>query len=241
MNSWKADGSVNSPWLHAEATAPIRRAVALRLRLLPYLYTQLWRAAREHLPVLRPTFFDFGDDPETWHDSDEMMVGPDLLAAPVFEPGARTRRLYLPRHDGGWYDWTQGKHHAGGQWITVDAALDHLPLFVRGGAVVPVTDSVDDHARTEEPTRALRVFPGADGPSTGMLYEDDGLQNAGTPDRQRVITGTLLADASRLQLSLHGQGAWPLPYRSVRVVLPPGERRPLSVVSRMSDVSLDAG
>ena len=39
--------------------------------------------------MLRPTLFDFGDDPATWHDNDEMMVGSDLLVAPVFEPGAR--------------------------------------------------------------------------------------------------------------------------------------------------------
>ena len=45
---------------------------------MPYLYTQMWRATREHLPVLRPTFFDFGDDAQTWQDNDEMMVGPDL-------------------------------------------------------------------------------------------------------------------------------------------------------------------
>jgi alpha-glucosidase len=123
MNSWKADGSVNSPWLHPEATPTIRAAVALRLKLMPYLYTQLWRAHAEHLPVLRPTFFDFGDDAATWADNDEMMVGPDLLAAPVFEPGARTRRLYLPRHAQGWVDWWSGVHHSGGQWIETAAPL----------------------------------------------------------------------------------------------------------------------
>ncbi len=160
MNSWKADGSVNTPWLHPEATPTIRAAVGLRLKLMPYLYTQLWRAAREHLPVLRPTFFEFGADRETWHDNDEMMVGPDLLVAPVFEPGARTRRVYLPRAPQGWFDWWTGSHHAGGQTIEVAAPLHRLPLFVRGGAIVPTTDSPHDKARTEEPTRALLWFPG---------------------------------------------------------------------------------
>ena len=79
----------------------IRAAVDLRLKLMPYLYTQLWRAMREHVPVLRPTLFDFGDDPATWADNDEMMVGPDLLVhanahhmAVAYEPAeAAVRRI----------------------------------------------------------------------------------------------------------------------------------------------------
>jgi len=229
MNSWKADGSVNSPWLHAEATAPIRAAVALRLKLMPYLYTQMWRATQEHLPVLRPTFFDFGDDPHTWADNDEMMVGPDLLAAPVFEPHARTRKLYLPRTPQGWFDWWTGAHHGGGQTIETPAPLHRLPLFVRGGALVPTTDTPQDHARTEEPSRALLWFPGAESDTATPLYEDDGLQATGAPDRCVVHHLTASARGAALRLAMTSVGSWPLPYRQIRVVLPPGEKRKLEL------------
>lgn len=238
MNSWKADGSVNTPWLHPAVTAPIRSAVALRLHLMPYLYTQMWRATREHLPVLRPTFFDFGDDAQTWQDNDEMMVGPDLLVAPVFEAGARERRLYLPRHVLGWYDWACGQRFEGGQWVTVDAPLDRLPLFVREGALVPTTNADDDRARTEESSRALRWFPGPDGQGTAWLFEDDGLQAAGTPDRQVVHRFTGDADASSLTLQLESEGSWPLPYPQIRVILPAGERRTLQCMPPPGGVSL---
>lgn len=240
MNSWKADGSVNSPWLHAEATAPIRAAVALRLKLMPYLYTQLWRATREHLPVLRPTLFDFGDDRETWQDNDEMMVGPDLLAAPVFEPHARTRRVYLPRTAHGWFDWWTGTHHAGGQAVEVAAPLHRLPLFVRGGALLPTTDTPHDSARTEEPSRALLWFPGKDGSEDALLFEDDGLQNAHTPDRCVVHRLHAVAHAASLQLTLASDGHWPLPYRQIRVVLPAGEKRKLDLASPADGVALRA-
>jgi alpha-glucosidase len=225
MNSWKADGSVNSPWLHAEATAPIRAAVALRLKLMPYLYTQMWRATSEHLPMLRPTFFDFGHDDATWADNDEMMVGPDLLVAPVFEPGARKRRVYLPRTAHGWFDWWSGAHHAGGQSIEVTAPLHRLPLFVRGGALVPTTDNMHDQMRTEEPSRALLWFPGKDGSDGAMLYEDDGVGSALTPDRHALHRFVASAHAATLQLTMDTSGAWPLPYKQIRVVLPPGEKR----------------
>jgi alpha-glucosidase len=238
MNSWKADGSVNSPWLHAEATAPIRAAVALRLKLMPYLYTLMWRASREHLPPLRPTFFDFGDDENTWADNDEMMVGPDLLAAPVFEPHARKRQVYLPRTPQGWFDWWTAAHLAGGRTIEVAAPLHRLPLFVRGGAIVPTTDSPHDQARTEEPSRALLWFPGKDGSDEALLYEDDGLQNAGTPDRQVVHRFAAQAHAARLDLTLESQGTWPLPYKQIRVVLPAGEARKVQASAPAGGVTL---
>jgi alpha-glucosidase len=240
MNSWKADGSVNSPWLHAEATAPIRAAVDLRLKLLPYLYTQMWRATSEHLPVLRPTFFDFGDDPVTWTDNDEMMVGPDLLVAPVFEPGARKRSLYLPRHAHGWFDWWTGAHHAGGREVEVTAPLHRLPLFVRGGALVPTTDNTHGHALTDEPSRALLWFPGKDGSDSALLYEDDGLRRADAPDRHALHRFAASAHAATLQLTMDTQGTWPLPYKHIRVVLPAAEKRRV-VLTPSSAAALVAG
>lgn len=238
MNSWKADGSVNSPWLYPEATPTIRSAVDLRLKLMPYLYTQLWRATREHVPVLRPTLFDFGDDANTWQDNDEMMVGPDLLVAPVFEPGARKRSVYLPRTAQGWFDWWTGTHHAGGQSIEVTAPLHRLPLFVRGGALIPTTDGAHDSARTEEPSRALLWFPGRSGDDAALLYEDDGLRHADAADRHVVHRFTAQAHAARLNLALTSEGRWALPYKQVRVVLPASETRKVDIAAPAGGVSL---
>ena len=54
MNSWKADGVVNTPWMHPEVLPQVREAFALRYRLMPALYTALWRAARDHEPAHPP-------------------------------------------------------------------------------------------------------------------------------------------------------------------------------------------
>ncbi|MBL8310942.1 MAG: glycoside hydrolase family 31 protein [Burkholderiales bacterium] len=249
MNSWKADGSVNSPWLHAEATRAIRAAIGLRLKLMPYLYTLMWRAATAHQPVLRPTFFDFGDDANTWLTTDEvcdsMMIGGDLLTAPVFEPGARHRTVYLPggKHAEGWFDyWTQ-QYYAGGQTVTVDAPLERVPLFARAGALIPTTDAADDLARTEEPSRAIAWWPrpvdasgAATSHSAALIFEDDGLQTQHTPDCCVVQQFHGEADRDDLSLTLSQRGEWSLPYASIRVVLPAKERRPLTLQS--SGVSL---
>ena len=59
----------------------------LRERLRPYLHEQLDLAAGDGLPAMRPLFFDFPDDAEAWAVDDQFMLGPDILVAPVMEPG----------------------------------------------------------------------------------------------------------------------------------------------------------
>jgi alpha-glucosidase len=83
----------------------------------PYLYNLLWRYHYAYEPVVRPTFFDFPDDPHCWREGDEMMVGPSLLAAPVVEPGHVHRKVYLP-FGAHWYDFWSGEVFKGGQTIT---------------------------------------------------------------------------------------------------------------------------
>ena len=234
MNSWKDDGSINTPWLHPEVTGVIRAAIELRLSLLPYLYTCLHDAVVEARPVLRPTFWEFPGDARCWDDNDEMLVGPNLLVAPVFEPGATTRTLRLPRDAAtpGWRCYHTGTWYPGGATITVDAPLDRLPLFVRAGAVLPTTDATDGARRTDEPSRALRLFPAPDGhcvARTSDWVEDDGVTDGWKAGALARIHCTLLGDGGALRLVLARDGAFPLPCDRVRIVLPPGETRDLTV------------
>jgi alpha-glucosidase len=237
MNSWKADGSVNTPWLHPEATDTIRSAVRLRLRLMPTLYTLIWQAAARHCPVLRPTFFHFGDDATCWQDNDEMMIGPDLMVAPVFASGQRERTLYLPKGANavGWFDFWSGRYWPAGQTVTVPAELERLPLFVRAGALLATTDTWQDEALTEEPSRALHYYPPpADAPasrSSAELFEDDGLQAGNAPAHHRLHRFEATANRNALRISASDTGAWPLPYTQIRVVLPKGEQRPLTLAA----------
>jgi alpha-glucosidase len=234
MNSWKDDGSVNTPWLHPEATANIRAAIELRLTLLPYLYSCLHDAVAAHRPVLRPTFFEFPDDARCWDACDEMLVGAELLVAPVFTPGATTRTLYLPRSADtpGWRCFHTGEWHRAGGTITVSAALDRLPLFVRAGAVLPTTDSTDFSKRTDEPSRALRLYPvpvaeGAHSRATSAWVEDDGHSLGWQSGALAKVTGTLASSPDRLRLTLARAGSHPLPCPRLRLVLPADEDRAL--------------
>ena len=158
MNSWKADGTVSVPWLHPRVTAPVLAALRLRYRLLPYLWQLMQRAHEQHEPIIRPCFYDFPDDERCYADSDDFMLGAALLVAPVVTQGALERQVVLPAGPAGWIEFASGRVHAAGATIVVPAALDQLPLFVRGGSVLPLAQSTGRVPTHDDPVE-LVAFP----------------------------------------------------------------------------------
>jgi alpha-D-xyloside xylohydrolase len=100
---------------------------------------------------------------------DQFLYGPAILVNPVTEPGATSRRLYLPAAK--WYDFWTGDAQQGPTTINASAPLDKMPLFVRAGSILPM--GPDIQYSTEKPADPieLRVYTGADG--AFMLYEDE--------------------------------------------------------------------
>jgi alpha-glucosidase len=167
MNSWKADGTVNVPWLHPEVTPLVNAALALRYRLLPYLWRLFERARAHGEPILRPTFYAWPDDDACYADSDDFMVGDDLLVAPVVTPGANVRRVYLPPAASGWVEYDTGAQHRGGQVVEVDAPLARLPMFVRAGARLPLAEPAGAVPTHDDPVREVAFGgPEATAPAT---------------------------------------------------------------------------
>lgn len=152
-----------------------RQALVLRYRLLPYLYAAFMRAAESGEPVQQPLVYAFQDD-RTLHDIDsQYMLGRALLVAPVYAAGATARQVYLPA--GTWYDWHSGERHAGGRFIVAPAPMDQIPLYARGGAVIPMWPEAPPSTAGHHPALIeLHIFiPDADGEYDAMLHEDDGL------------------------------------------------------------------
>ena len=159
MNSWKPGGEVNTPWLHPEAIAPIRAAIRLRYRLMPYLYTLFRRAHECGEPILRPLCYEFEHDPRTLPTATTSCSGRTLLVANVVEPASASAASTCRINEEGWYDYHTGEQHAGGREIVVPAPLDRIPLFARAGAIVPLTARDDFTRLHDEPSRQVRVFP----------------------------------------------------------------------------------
>jgi alpha-glucosidase len=231
MNSWKAGGETNTPWLHPEVLPIVRDWIRLRYRLLPYLYTLYWRAAEFGEPMLRPTFYEFEDDAQTFADCDDFLCGPSLLVASVVEPNQRARSVYLPKGPQDWVDFWTGTHHRAGTTVAAPSPLERIPLFVPAGGVIPTTDTADMRRKHDEPSRAIRLFPGrGGGSSTFALYEDDGHTRAYVDgDSARVDIG-LEWTPRRIRVHVRKTGAYGLPYGAIRVLLPPGESRRVEAV-----------
>ncbi len=128
-----------------------RRYAKLRTQLYPYLRAADQTYRRTGLPLMRHLALVYPGDDRASASDQEFMFGPDLLAAPVVQPGARSRRLYVP--SGRWVDvWRslayrerngslrlrratplRGRHN-----IAVAAPLDELPLLARCGTILPL-------------------------------------------------------------------------------------------------------
>jgi alpha-D-xyloside xylohydrolase len=151
------------PWEFGEEVEDVvRRFVELRYRLLPYLWTESVAAGRTSLPVVRPLFVEFPDDPVCLDVDDQYLLGDRLLVAPVLEQGARSRRVYLPA--GSWVDPFTGAVTEGGRFLTVDAPLDTVPMWLRGDTVLPmgpVRQHVDE--RVAGPLTLLLAAPTGEG------------------------------------------------------------------------------
>ncbi|MDC0740650.1 glycoside hydrolase family 31 protein [Polyangium mundeleinium] len=164
------------PWSFGpEVEAICRDAIRLRYRLLPYLYSAFFQASESGDPIARPLVYDFQQDPHARETADAYLLGEALLVAPVCTPGCTERRVYLPA--GTWVDWHTEERHAGGQFITAKAPLDRIPLFARGGYIIPSYESAPESTMGHAPERlVLHVFvPDEDGEFVSELHEDDGL------------------------------------------------------------------
>ncbi len=239
IHSWNDDGTVNEPWMHPEITPYVRDLIKFRYRLMPYLYDLLWRYHRDYEPMVRPTFYDFPDDPRCYGENDEMMVGPALLAAPVVERGSASRTLDLPS-GADWYDFWSGELFMGGERATLPAPPAQPVLLGRAGSAIAI-NTAEQHFAKPADARGFNIFPfPGRGAFTATSFEDDGESYAYQSGAFRQWT--LQVDCGeRLHIALSQSGA--RNEGAVQLFLPATETRAitLSGASFVSDSQTPAG
>jgi alpha-glucosidase (family GH31 glycosyl hydrolase) len=157
--------------LHNPNVEPIcRKYLNLRYQLLPYLYSAVRECTRTGLPIMGALWLHYPDDPVAVARDDEYLWGRDILVAPVFEKGATSRRVYLPK--GPWHDFWTGERAEGGQEVVRKVDLETMPLYVRVGAILPIGPVKQYTDEKVDAPLLLKIYPGADG--SFLLYEDDG-------------------------------------------------------------------
>ncbi len=200
--------NAQEPWVDGEAhTAIRRRFIEERYRLLPYIYTLAEEASRTGLPMMRPLFMEFPDaadgyplDLEAGH---QFMWGSAMLVAPApFPEAVESYQVILPPGD--WYDYWSGARIidpapaklTGSGGTTANAGndpaqmphrvdpvpeLEHLPVFVRAGSIIPRQPLVQHTGETPHGPLELLVYPGPDCSGSkceGSIYLDDGVSFA---------------------------------------------------------------
>ena len=153
------------PWL-----SQIRAALEFRYQLLPYLYTLAYQHGQDGLPLLRPLWLDFPQDPACAALCDQALLGSDLLLAPALRPGQQQRAVYLP--DGQWFDFWSGVCHAGSQWILTPTPAGCIPLFQRAGSALPLRSGRTPCADAHWPDLIWQVAPAPD--FRGEVWSDAG-------------------------------------------------------------------
>jgi alpha-glucosidase/alpha-D-xyloside xylohydrolase len=211
---------------NADVEPICRKYLELRYRMLPYLYSVVREATQTGLPIMRALWLHHSDDPRAVARGDEYRWGRDLLVAPVVEPGATVRRVYLPR--GRWWDfWTEAVIE-GGTEIAREVNLETMPLYVRAGAIIPtgpVMQHTGEAAAAATQPLDVTVYPGGDG--NFDYFDDDGISFA-------------YRNGGWLGLSM----AWSETDSRLSIRLTPGSRliepRPLRVRRAGSSTAVDA-
>jgi alpha-glucosidase len=183
-----------------------REAIRLRYRLLPYIGAAFVQASETGAPVQRPLVFDHQDDPVARDVDDQYLFGPDLLVAPVCTPGQTARQVYLPAGD--WHDWHTGEIFGGGRHVIAATPMDRIPLYARGGAVIPMWPEAPASTSGHHPSAVeLHLFvPAADGTHRSMLQEDDGLTDAALDGARHRTTLTVERRGGRLTVRAEVDG-----------------------------------
>jgi alpha-D-xyloside xylohydrolase len=179
------------PWHYGDkAVEVVRHYARLRYALVPYLLAAAHESTQSGLPILRPLALEFPHLPRVDAIDDQYLLGSDLLVAPVFQAGARSRPVYFP--EGVWRRLDGDRESVQGPGFReVAAPLERLPVFVRPGAVLPRYAQPPQHLKGPAPREwTLDLFPGAARrrlviPESGFQIEIDYYED-GTSARLQV-------------------------------------------------------
>lgn len=150
-------------------TEECRKLFALRMSLLPYLYSAFVEYSHTGKPPIRALVLDYPEDMEARMVDDEYLFGDSMLVCPLTYEDGTSRKVYLPQ--GRWYNFFTGEEAEGGQMFEIHAAYDEIPVFVKDGAMIPVANPVLHIDKDTVFEMTVKIFGEADG--RFVLYEDD--------------------------------------------------------------------
>ncbi|KAL5343686.1 glycosyl hydrolases family 31-domain-containing protein [Aspergillus crustosus] len=225
------------PYQWASVIDASKTAMKIRYALLPYFYTLMQSAHVTGSTVMRALAWEFPSDPSLADIDTQFLVGPSILVIPVLEPHVDTVKAVFPGVGQGevWYDWyTQGAVDAQpGVNTTIAAPLGHIPVYVRGGSVIPLQEPALTTRAARQTPWALLAALSRDGTAAGQLYIDDG--ESIEPEASLQVDFAL----SQSSLRVTAQGAWKEGSPLANVTLLGVSEEPTSVSFNGQEVNVD--
>jgi alpha-glucosidase len=191
------------PWSFGDEHEAInKKFIQLRYQLLPYIYDAFQESSLHNTPIMRPMIYEFQEDPNVINMDDQFMFGDDLLIAPVFQENQTARMVYFPA--GEWFDFWTDEKILGPLEKLVDAPLDKIPIFVKGGAIVPMQEVMQYVDQNEIDPLILHVYP-KQGLNLDSLYEDDGISFDHEKSVYSITTFELTIDQDKISFITNRQ------------------------------------
>ncbi|KAI1392968.1 glycoside hydrolase family 31 protein [Hypoxylon trugodes] len=167
------------PYIWSAVADASKAAMKIRYVLLPYLYTTFYLSHSTGSTTMRALVWEFPSEPWLANADRQFLLGDSILVTPCLVQGATTVDGVFPGVGSGtlWYDWYNHTSITGvtaGQNVTIDAPLGHIPVYVRGGKVVPLQEPGLTTSAVRSSPWSLLVALDADGHASGGLYLDDG-------------------------------------------------------------------
>lgn len=163
----------SEPWSFGEDVLDIaRNYISLRYQLLPYLYSNFYEATQNGLPIMRSLAINYTHDPKILDAQfqNQYEFGNAFMVAP-FESSKEYGKIYFPA--GSWYDLFTDEKLTGNQEKIVQLNANKLPVFVKGGSIVPQQSLVQNTEEKPTDTLIVHIYKG-DIANNFVYYEDDG-------------------------------------------------------------------
>ncbi len=132
--------SPDTPAYDTALIATWRLYAITRTKIKDYVHQLSENASTTGMPVIRPLFLTYPEQREAWNDWQTYMLGPDILVSAIWKKGVTQHKLYLPAGDFWINAWDTTSVMQGGKYVTADAAMYQIPVFIRKGSDISLGD-----------------------------------------------------------------------------------------------------
>ena len=154
--------------------AKAKKQIELRYQMLPYNYTLAFENNQKGTPLMRPLFFEEPNNEKLLNTADSYLWGNDFLVKPITKSAVSETTVYFPANNN-WFDFYSDKKYMAGTTENIAVTENHIPVFVRGGAFIPMIKTIQNTSKYALTSFDLHFyFDEKTTKSEGKLYNDDG-------------------------------------------------------------------